>query len=96
MSNNDTELQYCNWTFWECLKPGRQWSVGRDCQGGREEDVMITLTRGDSRNWKAYYASLQSQIQTRFPRPLPGAQCPNCGKQVNGVNPYDDGETWRR
>lgn len=22
--------------------------------------------------------------------------CPNCGKFVNGVNPYDDGETWIR
>lgn len=21
--------------------------------------------------------------------------CPNCGKYVNGVNPHDDGETWR-
>lgn len=90
------ELQYCNWTFWDCLKQSSKWLVGRDCQGGREDDEMITLTLGDSRNWRAYKASLQPQTQTRFPQPLPGAQCPNCGRQINGVNPYDDGETWRR
>ena len=91
------ELRYCNWTFWGCLKQSLQWTVGRDCEGGNDEDgKTITLTRGDSRNWRAYSASLKSQVQTRFPQPLPGAQCPNCGKEINGVNPYDDGETWRR
>lgn len=38
-------------------------------------------------------ASLQPHLQGTQPA---GANCPNCGKQVNGVNPYDDGETWRR
>lgn len=89
------EIEYCNWTFWDCLKPSEHWSVGRDCQGGRGEDISIILKRGNNRNWKAYQSSLQPQTQTRYPQPLSGAQCPNCGKQVNGVNPYDDGETWR-
>lgn len=25
-----------------------------------------------------------------------GSMCPNCGRFVNGVNPYDDGETWMK
>lgn len=28
--------------------------------------------------------------------PDAGSMCPNCGKFVNGVNPYDDGETWMK
>lgn len=87
------KVEYCNWTFWECLTPSIKWAVGRDCQGGREEDTRITLVRGDSRNWKAYSASLEPRYQGQ--RPLESSKCPNCNKYVNGVNPYDDGETWR-
>jgi hypothetical protein len=83
--------KYCNWSFNACLKTSRKWLVKRDC-----EDNSIELSRGDSRHWKAYKASLQPQVQQRYPYPIPGAQCPNCGKQVNGVNPFDDGETWRK
>ena len=25
--SNDTELQYCNWTFWDCLKQSNKWFV---------------------------------------------------------------------
>jgi len=84
------ELDWCNWSFDEWIDTGK-WLVQRDC-----ESEPIKLSRGDSRNWRAYKASLQPQLQTRYLQPLIGAQCPKCGKQVNGVNPYDDGETWRR
>lgn len=104
----DTELTWCNWTFWEVIKPSSKWGISRDCDTTPlvqkdgygpydfDERVTLILSQGDSRNWKAYRASLQPQVQQRYPYPRPGAQCPNCGKQVNGVNPYDNGETWRK
>lgn len=104
MSSDD--IQYCNWTFWEVIKRSSKWGIQRDCdatplvqQKGNgpydyDEKVTITLTRSGGRNWEAYRASLQPQRQTMYPQPRLGAQCPNCGKQVNGVNPYDNGETW--
>lgn len=105
MSNDDTELQYCNWTFWEVIKPNNRWGVNRDCDdkpltelkgyGLLHDAVTHVFSRG-GRDDMAYRASLQPQLQTRYPQPRPGAQCPNCGKQVNGVDPYDDGQTWRR
>lgn len=93
-------LEYCNWTFVECLRPSASWRVIRDCDPVNDdtddESQGIKLAAGDSRNWKAYKASLQPQVQHRYPYPRPGAQCPKCRKEVNGVNPYDDGETWRK
>jgi len=108
------KVEYCNWTFWECLTPSIKWAVGRDCRGGREEDTQINLVRGNNRNWKAYKAYSASQITlvrgnnrnwkaysaSLEPRyqgqpPLESSKCPNCNKYVNGVNPYDNGETWR-
>lgn len=82
------DTQYCNWTFEECLKPSQKWLVSRDCGDA------ITLTRGGSKNWKAYKASLEPTHQF-YPPPF-NSKCPNCGKYINGVNPYDDGETWRK
>lgn len=81
------EEEYCNWSFDEFISKGK-WLVRRDC--GDE----ITLTRGDSRNWLAYKSSLQPRPQ--FTPPSIGSKCPSCGKYINGVNPYDDGETWRK
>jgi len=101
-------MEYCNWTFWEVIRRSNKWGIQRDCDsvplvekpgvGPYEysENVTKLLLRGDSREWRAYKASLQPQVQARHPYPLPGAQCPNCHKEINGVNPYDDGETWRR
>ena len=86
---SDETLEYCNWSFDEFVDSGK-WLVKRDCQKD-----MFQLNRGDNRNWKSYKASLQPRLQQRYPSRIPGAQCPNCGKEVNGVNPYDDGETWR-
>ena len=83
-----TEIPYCNWSFEEVLKTSNKWLVKRDC--GDE----IELTRGDSRNWKAYKATLIPRPQ--ITPPTDSSKCPNCGKYINGVNPYDDGETWRR
>lgn len=80
--------EWCNWSFDECLVEHKKWLVKRDC--GDE----ITLTRGSSRNWKAYENSLQPR-HTNQP-PLDSSKCPNCLKYVSGVNPYDDGETWRK
>ena len=102
------QLEYCNWTFWEVIKPSNKWGVARDCDDmplvkkpnvgsySYDENVTLLLTRSGGRNWTAYNASLQPQVQQRYPYPRPGAQCPKCGKEINGVNPYDDGETWRR
>ncbi len=90
---DNKEIEYCNWTFWDCLKPNNKWVVGRDCQGGREGDTTITLSRGDSKNWRAYKASLEPTHQF-YPPPF-SSKCPNCGKYINSVNPYDNGETWR-
>ena len=82
------QVQWCNWTFDECVVENKKWLVTRDCS-----DDQITLTRGDSRNWRAYDNSLKSRYQGQSP--LETSKCPNCLKYVNGVNPYDDGETWR-
>ena len=105
---NQSDLEYCNWTFWEVIKRSSKWGVQRDCDTtplvkkpgigayDYDERVTITLSRSGGRNWDAYKASLQPQTQTRYPEPLMSAKCPNCHKQVNGVNPYDNGETWRK
>lgn len=82
------KIEWCNWSFNECLKPSNKWLVKRDCS-----DTM-TLTRGDSKNWLAHKASLKS-VYVGNPPP-PDSKCPKCYKYVNGVNPYDDGETWRK
>nr|DAR84143.1 MAG TPA: TFIIB zinc-binding [Caudoviricetes sp.] len=80
------EIEYCNWEFEYTDK--NKWLVKRDCC-----DEEILLTRGDSRNWKAYEASLKPYPVGGYPDIA--SICPNCGKYVNGVNPHDDGETWR-
>lgn len=80
------KVEYCNWSF-EYLDKNK-WLVERDC--GDE----ITLIRGGSRNWKAYEASLKPRYQNQLP--LDSSKCLNCLKYINGVNPYDDGETWRK
>jgi hypothetical protein len=102
------ELEWCNWTFWEVIKRSNRWGISRDCDDtplvqqkkyglyDYDEKVTLILSRDSGKNWYAYKASLQPQVQTRDPQPRPSAQCPKCGKQVNGVNPYDDGETWRK
>lgn len=82
------DIQWCNWSFDECLVPRRKWLVTRDCDG------EITLTIGDSRNWRAYKRSLEPHLQ--YTPPVDGSKCPKCHRYVNGVNPYDDGETWRK
>jgi hypothetical protein len=101
-------IEYCNWTFWEVIKRSNRWGISRDCDDtplvqkpgigpyDYDEKVTLILSRDGGKNWAAYKASLQPQVQQRYPYPRPGAQCPKCHKQVNGVNPYDDGETWRR
>ena len=86
MSNN--EVEYCNWSFDEFVDKCK-WLVKRDCQ-----DELILLIRGDSKNWRAYKGSLEPRHQF-YPPPF-NSKCPNCGKYVNGVNPSDNGETWRR
>ena len=100
-----TDIQYCNWTFWEVIKLSSVYGISRDCdttplveQEGHgkydyDEQVTLILRRGDTRNWKAYQASLEPRLQ--FTPPSDSSKCPNCHKYVNGVNPYDDGETWR-
>lgn len=100
------EIQYCNWTYWEVIKRSKNWGIQRDCDKtplvekdgyGRyefDERVTIVLSRGDSRNWKASQAALEAR-PTGEP-PSIRSKCPNCGKYVNNVNPYDDGETWRK
>lgn len=80
-------VEWCNWSFDEFISKGK-WQVKRDCSD------VITLTRGDSRNWLAYAASLQPTYQGN--PPPPGSKCTNCHKYINGVNPYDDGQTWRK
>lgn len=85
---NRNNIEYCNWTFNECLEPSEKWLVTKDC--GAE----ITLRRGDSKDWQAYKKSLEPHSIAA--PPADSSKCPNCGKYINGVNPYDDGETWRK
>ena len=104
MMSND--IQYCNWTFWEVIKRSNRWAISRDCddtplvkQPGFgpydfDENATLILSRGYSRNWLAYKAALEPHA-TGEP-PSFHSKCPKCGKYVNGVNPYDDGETWRK
>lgn len=73
--------EYCNWTFWEVIQRSNKYAT-------------LILTRGDSRNWKAYKAALLPHGTGELPSD--SSKCPSCGKYVNGVNPYDDGETWRK
>lgn len=82
-----TELEYCNWTFWEVIKRSNKWGVQRDCDTTPlvhkkgygpydfDERVTITLTRGGGRNWDAYLSSLQPQTQTRYPANSSGCIC---------------------
>jgi len=58
------------------------------------ESVTAILLRGYSRNWRAYKAALEPH-GTGEP-PSDRSKCPHWGRYVNGVNPYDDGETWRK
>lgn len=81
----EVKTEWCNWTFEECIKQNQKWLVSRDCS------EPITLSNSGGRNWKAYKLSLQPRYQDHPPLGM----CPNCGKAVNGVNPSDDGETWR-
>lgn len=95
-TNTTPTLEYCNWTFWEVITPYQKWGIGRDCKGGDElENVTDTITRDDKKLWSPYKQSLEPQVQTFYPEPRPAANCPNCGRQINAVDPYDDGETWR-
>lgn len=84
------KIEWCNWVFdhTDNMDTDR-WMVKRDCC-----DDEILLVRGDSRNWKAYQASLKPYHVGSYPDAA--SMCPNCGKFVNGVNPYDDGENTER
>lgn len=98
------EVGYCNWTFWEVITRSNKWGIQRECddkplvqQEGYglydyDENVTKLLLRGDSREWKAYKKSLEPR-GTGEP-PSEWSKCPKCHKYINGVNPYDDGETW--
>lgn len=100
------DTQYCNWTFWEVIKPSNRWGIQRDCDDTPlverdgygpydfDEKITLTISRDGGKNWLAYKASLEPH-GTGEP-PSPRSKCPNCGKYINGVNPYDDGETWRK
>ncbi len=79
-------IKYCNWTFIDFIEKDK-WNIKRDC-----DNTPMILIRGDSRNWKAYKHSLDPYVRV----PSQYSKCPNCGKYINGVNPYDDGETWRK
>jgi hypothetical protein len=79
--------EYCNWEFRDCLTPKEKWVLKRDC----DEDET-TITRGSVNKWNAYKQSLEPILVGSEPRGV----CPTCRKYINGVNPYDDGETWRR
>lgn len=82
------KIEWCNWVF-SCTDnmDNDRWMVKRDCC-----DDEILLIRGDSKNWKAYQASLLPYPVGGVPSA--GSKCPNCRKYVNYVNAYDDGETW--
>ena len=45
-------------------------------------------------NWVFDYMDTNKWIVKRDCCDDAASMCPNCGKFVNGVNPYDDGETW--
>lgn len=104
--SNSKSTEWCNWTFWEVIKPSSKWGVQRDCdttplvrQEGYgpydfDENVTITLTRSGGRNWDAYEAALEPHATGSLPSDR--SKCPQCSKYVNGVNPYGDGETWRK
>lgn len=81
------KIEWCNWVFEYVDK--NKWIVKRDCC-----DDEILLIRGDSKSWKAYQASLKPYSVEGYPDIV--SKCSNCGRFVNGVNPYDDGETWMK
>ena len=92
---SEAEIKYCNWTFWEVITPYQKWGIGRDCKGGDKYEVVTdTVTRNDKKLWSPYQASLESRYQDQAPASR--SKCPACGNYINGVNPYDDGETWRK
>ena len=55
-----TKIEWCNWVFEYADK--NKWMVKRDCC-----DDEILLVRGDSRNWKAYQASLKPYRVGSYP-----------------------------
>ena len=80
------QTEYCNWEFRECITPKQKWVLKRDC-----DDKETTITRESGVKWATYKASLQPSPVGSEPKGI----CHTCGKCVNGVNPSDDGETWR-
>lgn len=101
------QTKYCNWTFWEVIRRSHKWGIRRDCDTTPlvqqekhglydfDDRVTIILSRSGGRNWDAYKASLEPRHSINHP-PSASSKCPGCGKYINGVNPYDDGETWRK
>lgn len=85
-TNRQQIIRWCNWSFEEVLKRSNKWLVIRDCDG------EITLSRGDSKNWREYRKSLEPYIETSQKK----GECPNCLALINAVDPYDDGQTGRR
>lgn len=81
------EPKYCNWEFLECLRPHQKWVLKRDC-----DEKETTITRGSGIKWARYAMSLEPTFVGTEPKGI----CPTCRKFVNGVNPYDNGETWRK
>lgn len=76
------KIEWCNWVFdYTDSMDTNRWMVKRDCC-----DDEILLIRGDSKNWKAYQASLKPYPVRGCPDAV--SMCPNCGKFVNGVNPH--------
>lgn len=54
------KIEWCNWVF--DYMDTNKWMVKRDCC-----DDEILLVRGDSRNWKAYQASLKPYRVGSYP-----------------------------
>ena len=85
------ERGYCNWEYtgeYETNKSGQikktEWNT--DCG----ENVYWTRGNKIGSLFKSYYQQTVPMGQ-RF-----DLNCPFCGNELNLVNPYDDGETWRK
>ena len=86
-----TERGYCNWEYtgeYETNNKGvikkTEWTTdcGKTAYWTRDNKIGEVFKR---------YKNQSVPVGQRFP-----TNCPYCGNELNLVNPYDDGETWRK
>lgn len=87
----DNGRGYCNWEYtgeYDTDKNGRAKSAELTTDCGR---TVIWTRHNKIGELFKYYNRQSVPMGERFP-----VDCPFCRNELNIVNPFDDGETWRK